>query len=87
MSLQQRHGDTVSRHLMGIDGQGNVTATPCQLYSGDSTPRQPGRSREPRPGHRTNERGGDTGMSLADTIGTAKMARQSACQSASGGRM
>jgi len=33
MSLQQRHSDTVSRHLIGIDGQGNVTATPCQLYT------------------------------------------------------
>ena len=38
MSLQQRHGDTVSRHLMGIDGQENVTTTPCQLYGGPTGP-------------------------------------------------
>jgi len=31
MSQQQRHGDTVSRHLKGIVEQGTVASTQCQL--------------------------------------------------------
>ena len=53
-------------------------------YNG--TPRRQRQNREPRPRHRPNQRGVDTGISLVDTSGTVEMARKSACQSASGGR-
>jgi len=49
MAQQQRHGDTVRRHLTEFDGQGNVTSTPCHLYW-TAAPRRAGGGEHRGPG-------------------------------------